>query len=107
MNNQQIESNNQKPPTDVASGAVLGVTVGDGKYTVQQDASGRLTALRYGEPWRDCCGDGLIYQLAAELQDAREALQRIASYPIHSEPTGAAMDMQEIAAALVTPNEKS
>ena len=50
----------------------LNVTVGDGKYTVQQDDGGRLTALRYGEPWRDWCGDGLIYQLAAEVQNLRE-----------------------------------
>lgn len=54
----------------------LSVTVGDGKYTVQQDASGRLTALRYGEPWRDCCGDGLIYTLAAEVESLREQLAR-------------------------------
>jgi hypothetical protein len=56
---------------------VLCVTVGDGKYTVKQDATGRLTALRYGEPWRDCCGDGLIYTLAAEVETLREELARV------------------------------
>jgi len=50
----------------------LNVTVGEGKYTVQQDETGRLSALRYGEPWRDCCGDGLIYMLAAEVQELRD-----------------------------------
>lgn len=56
---------------------VLNVTVEDGKYTVKQDARGRLTALRYGQPWRDCCGDGLVYALAAAYQDARDALADI------------------------------
>jgi hypothetical protein len=51
---------------------VLSVTVYDGKYTVRQDASGRLTALRYGQPWRDCVGDGLILALAQEVQNLRD-----------------------------------
>lgn len=49
------------------------VTVADGKYTVVIDG-GKLTALRHGEPWRDLCGDNLIYWLAVELQAARAAL---------------------------------
>ncbi len=49
------------------------VTVADGKYTVVIDG-GTLTALRHGEPWRDLCGDNLIYWLAVELQAARAAL---------------------------------
>lgn len=49
------------------------VTVADGKYTVVIDG-GKLTALRYGEPWRDLCGDNLIYWLAVELQAARAAI---------------------------------
>lgn len=54
----------------------LDVTVGDGKYTVQMNSDGRLVALRYGEEWRDCCGEGLIYQLAATVQELRERLNR-------------------------------
>jgi hypothetical protein len=61
----------------VASSDLLCVTVGDGKYTVTQDASGRLTALRYGEPWRDCVGDGLICALAYEVNSLREQLARV------------------------------
>lgn len=61
----------------VASSDLLCVTVGDGKYTVKQDASGRLTALRYGEPWRDCVGDGLICALACEVNSLREQLARV------------------------------
>lgn len=58
---------------DYVPGNPLDVTVGGGKYTVQQDANGRLTALRYGEPWRDCCGDGLIFALATEIVRIRSA----------------------------------
>jgi hypothetical protein len=61
----------------VRSGDLLCVTVADGKYTVKQDASGRLTALRYGEPWRDCVGDGLICALAYEVDNLREQLARV------------------------------
>jgi len=55
----------------------LNVTVGEGnKYTVQQGSDGRLKCLRYGEEWRDCCGDGLIYTLAAEVESLREQLRK-------------------------------
>lgn len=55
---------------------VLNVTVESGKYTVKQDASGRLTALRYGNTWRDCTGDKLIYALAAEVESLRELINK-------------------------------
>lgn len=44
------------------------LNVEDGKYTVQQDTNGRLVALRYGEPWRDCVGDKLILALAQRIE---------------------------------------
>ena len=50
------------------------VTVGDGKYTVT-DEDGRFKALRYGEEWRDCTGDGLIYTLAVEIESLRKELE--------------------------------
>jgi hypothetical protein len=49
----------------------LEVTIADGKYTVIQDETGRLRALRYGEEWRDCCGDNLVYYLATEVDELR------------------------------------
>ncbi|HEY9816335.1 MAG TPA: hypothetical protein V6D20_11130, partial [Candidatus Obscuribacterales bacterium] len=77
--NQEEKANGSPAPeADYTSETSLCVTVGDGKYTVRQDETGRLTALRYGEPWRDCCGDSLIYTLAAELAQAikdRDALK--------------------------------
>lgn len=74
--NMQTELPKTETLAAVASSDLLCVTVGDGKYTVKQDASGRLTALRYGEPWRDCVGDGLICALAYEVDSLRERLQR-------------------------------
>ncbi|MDA3808355.1 MAG: hypothetical protein PF440_10660 [Thiomicrorhabdus sp.] len=55
---------------------VLSVPVGNGKYTVQQDRKGMLSALRYGEPWRDCCGDGLILTLVQEVSGLRAKLKQ-------------------------------
>ena len=48
---------------------LLRVTVCDGKYTVIQESTGRLKALRYGEEWRDCCGDSLIMALAQRVDE--------------------------------------
>jgi hypothetical protein len=69
--------------SDTKEPATFSVTVGDGKYTVQHDASGRLVALRYGEPWRDCCGDGLIFTLAWELAECRAELARVTAISTH------------------------
>lgn len=62
----------EKENKTAESTEVLNVTVGSGKYTVIQDRDGRLRALRYGEEWRDCVGDGLVYTMAAEIQELRE-----------------------------------
>ena len=53
----------------------LNISVCEGKYTVIQSKSGLLTALRHGEDWRDCCGDGLILALAQEIQYLRDTLK--------------------------------
>ena len=50
---------------------LMKVSTDDGKYTVIQDSTGGMRALRYGEEWRDCTGDGMILTLAQDLQDAR------------------------------------
>ncbi len=55
---------------------ILNVTVYDEKYTVIQHANGRTEALRYGEKWRDCTGDGLILALAQEIELLKEKLRR-------------------------------
>ena len=54
---------------------LLSVAVCDGKYTVVQDHNGYLRALRYGETWRDCVGDGLILALAQEVDDLRQKVE--------------------------------
>ncbi len=56
---------------------LLNITVGSGKYTVVMDDKGYLSALRYGEPWRDCCGDNLVYALASEVESLRAALEKV------------------------------
>lgn len=52
----------------------------DGKYTVIFDeTTGRLSALRYGEPWRDLVGDGMVLamlQRVDALQQEVGALQQ-------------------------------
>jgi ubiquinone biosynthesis protein UbiJ len=53
------------------------VSVEDGKYTVIQKSTGRVIALRYGEEWRDCVGDGLILALAQEVQELRAEKKRL------------------------------
>jgi hypothetical protein len=52
----------------------MNVSVASGKYNVIMEDGGKLHALRYGEPWRDCVGDNLIYFLAAELEEARKEI---------------------------------
>ena len=55
-------------------GDQLRVTVANGKYTVVLPEKGGLYALRYGEKWRDCCGDGLILSLALRIEELQEEL---------------------------------
>jgi hypothetical protein len=50
----------------------LRIRVANGKYTVVQDASGRVQALRHGDEWRDCCGDSLILALAQRIEELEE-----------------------------------
>lgn len=54
------------------------VSVCDGKYTVVFGL-GKLTALRYGEPWQDLTGNNLVHWLAVELRNARAALDALPS----------------------------
>lgn len=55
------------------------IKVADGKYTVAHENGSNLRALRYGEPWRDLVGDGLILALVQEIEDLRQAAQPAAS----------------------------
>ena len=50
------------------------VSVESGKYTVVIGDRGELAALRHGEPWQDLTGNKLVYCLATELRNARQAL---------------------------------
>lgn len=60
---------------------LISVTVGDGKYTIQQVAPGIWVALRYGEEWpayRVNGPDNLHVALALEVASLRAALSVIA-----------------------------
>ena len=57
------------------------LTLADGKYTVIND-NGALTALRYGEPWRDLAGDNLLYCLFVELEMTRKERDALRSAAI-------------------------
>ena len=50
------------------------ITIYDGKYRVIMDDNNRLYALRYGEPWRDLCGDNLILALVQEIANLKQDL---------------------------------
>ena len=56
---------------------LIRISVGNNKYEVIQDCEGKLYATRYGESWRDLCGDNLIYFLAYELDEARKTIDRL------------------------------
>lgn len=45
--------------------------VGDGKYTIIYE-DGKLSALRYGEPWRDLVGDGMVLAMLQEIDFLKE-----------------------------------
>lgn len=56
------------------------VEVGNGKYAVYMEKNGTLKALRYGEPWRDLCGDNLVYNLMVELIEAQDKIKEVLEY---------------------------
>jgi hypothetical protein len=45
------------------------VVLQDGKYTVEHDNGTNFHALRYGEPWRDLTGDGLVLALVQRIEE--------------------------------------
>ena len=69
-----VESSTEKGSVQIYPAAALELctTEGktlftDGKYTLIERTPGHLVALRYGEDWRDLCGDHLIYALYDRL----------------------------------------
>lgn len=51
------------------------ITLEDGKYTVAHEDGVNLRALRYGQPWRDLTGDGLVLAMAQEIESLRLAME--------------------------------
>lgn len=48
----------------------------DGKYTIIRHKGGRVSAMRYEEPWRDLTGDKLVGALIDRMLDAEAHLRR-------------------------------
>jgi len=53
----------------LGEGELVRVSVANGKYTYVLPQVGRAYALRYGEKWRDCCGDNFILALAQRIEE--------------------------------------
>lgn len=47
------------------------------KYTVIHDNGIGLRAERYGEPWRDLTGDGLVLAMAQEIESLRDRMSQV------------------------------
>ena len=58
------------------------VKVADGKYEVLHENGAGLRALRYGEPWRDLTGDGLVLALVQRIEELEEAAQEPPPQPV-------------------------
>ena len=48
-----------------------------GKYTVVHDNGAGLHALRYGSPWLNLTGDGLVLALSQEIESLRDECRRL------------------------------
>ena len=50
------------------------IVIENGKYAITGIETGRLEALRHGEPWQELVGDKLVLSLAQEIRELREQL---------------------------------
>ena len=63
--------------------SIVKTSVYDGKYTVVfNDETGELSALRYGEPWQNLCGNGFVLALAQEIERLRAVLDEVHSWAV-------------------------
>lgn len=53
------------------------VNLEGGKYIVKHENGANLRAERYGEPWRDLCGDGLVLALVQRIETLEELRPRL------------------------------
>jgi hypothetical protein len=63
--------------SDTKKDELVRFDLAEGKYTMVQDYVGIWSALRHGEPWRDCAGDNLIFHLANEVAEARLRIPKL------------------------------
>lgn len=53
-----------------------------GKYVVLHDNGVGFRAERNGEPWRDLCGDKLVFSMAQEIERLREVASEVHSWAV-------------------------
>ena len=51
------------------------INIAEGKYTIAHERGANLRVLRYGEEWRDACGDGFILACAQDIERLVEAVR--------------------------------
>lgn len=67
----------------------LNVELEGGKYTIVMTEAGHLSAKRYGEPWRDLVGDGMVLTMAHEIEELREKnADLLAAHEPDNDPSG-------------------
>lgn len=72
----KIKTDQNKIPKIKSENCIYYIELENGKYTVYiEKGSNNFKALRYGEPWRDLCGDNLIYFLMVDLIEATKQVQ--------------------------------
>jgi hypothetical protein len=52
------------------------INLDDDKYTYVMD-NGRQYVLRYGEPWKDLCGDKFVYAMACKIEDLEDQIKSL------------------------------
>lgn len=55
----------------------IDITLDDGKYRYTFDNKGHAKAYRYGEPWRDVVGDGLVLAMAYHIAELETNLANV------------------------------
>ena len=61
------------------------IDVCDGKYTIIYDfETGQSEALRYGEKWRDLCGDKMVLAMFDTIVELRERVAEVEDLKEHT-----------------------
>lgn len=76
------EKSNQPPPEYI----LKPLKIYEGKYTLHYIKGQGFRADRYGEPWRDMTGDGMILAMAFEIERLRDSLAALTTTLLAGQP---------------------